>query len=101
VGVKSPTAGEGPCRATPKAPPPCSGTKVRMTGSELQGLFALFTAEDFESWQSGLQETYLRYSSVGGPGGFDRFWADVEKLVRDLASTRLERCGAELIAALT
>jgi hypothetical protein len=69
-----------------------------MTGSELQHLFAVFTAEDFDMFQSGLQETYLRYSSLRGPEGFDRFLADVEQLVRHLASSRLERRGAELIA---
>jgi hypothetical protein len=68
-----------------------------MTGSELQGLFAVLTAEDFETFQSCLQETYLRNSSLRGPEGFDHFLADVEQLVRDLASSRLERLGAELI----
>lgn len=68
-----------------------------MTGSELGDLFAVFAPEDWRAFGSGLEETHLRYACLRRRAAFELFWMEVEQLVHELASRRLERQATELI----
>jgi hypothetical protein len=70
-----------------------------MSGSELQTLFAVFGPEDWSAFRSGLEELSLRYFGLRCRSAFELFWMEIEELVRELASDRLEHRAAELVDA--
>jgi hypothetical protein len=68
-----------------------------MTGSELDDLFVVFAPEDWDAFSTRLVEISLRYRGCLSRASFDFFWMEVEELVRELASGRLESRGAAVI----
>jgi hypothetical protein len=70
---------------------------MEMTGAELGDLFAVFAPEDWDAFSTRLVELSLRYRGLQCRAAFELYWMEIEELVRELASQRLGRQGAELI----